>query len=270
MIVESAWEVGDPGLLFIDKINENNPTPGLGPIQATNPCGEQPLHEYESCNLGSLNLSHFFHTSKKDKFDWERFSEAIAVAVRFLDNVIEVNRYPLPQIDKMTKANRRIGLGVMGLADLLIKMEIKYDSPEAIQIVEKIASFLRKQAEAESEKLAESRGNFPNILKSIYNGKKRRNATVFTIAPTGTISRLAGCSSSIEPVFAFKFTSKIIDREIKDIHPLYQEWKQNNNNAPLPDYFVTAHEISPEWHIKMQAAFQKHVDNSVSKTINFP
>ncbi len=270
MIVESAWEVGDPGLLFIDKINENNPTKGLGPIQATNPCGEQPLHEYESCNLGSLNLSHFFHPSKKDKFDWKRFSEVISVAVRFLDNVIEVNKYPLPQIEKMTKANRRIGLGVMGLADLLIKMEIKYDTQEAIQIVEKIASYMRKQAEAESEKLAESRGNFPNIPKSIFNGKKRRNATVFTIAPTGTISRLAGCSSSIEPVFAFEFTSKIIDREIKDIHPLYQEWKQNNNNGPLPGYFVTAHEISPEWHIKMQAAFQKNVDNSVSKTINFP
>ena len=270
MIVEAAWEVGDPGLIFIDKINENNPTKDLGPIRATNPCGEQPLHEYESCNLGSLNLSHFYHPSKKDKFNWKRFSEVIAVAVRFLDNVIEVNRYPLPQIEKMTKANRRIGLGVMGLADLLIKMEIKYDTQEAIQIVEKIASYMRKQAEEESEKLAESRGNFPNIPKSIFNGNKRRNATVFTIAPTGTISRLAGCSSSIEPVFAFEFTSKIIDREIKDIHPLYQEWKQNNNNAPLPDYFVTAHEISSEWHIKMQAAFQKHVDNSVSKTINFP
>jgi ribonucleoside-diphosphate reductase alpha chain len=270
MIVESAWEVGDPGLLFIDNINEHNPTKGLGPIQATNPCGEQPLHEYESCNLGSINLSHFFDPSKKDKFNWDRFSEVISVAVRFLDNVIEVNRYPLPQIEKMTKANRRIGLGVMGLADLLIKMEIKYDTPEAILIVEKIASYMRRQAEAESDKLAESRGNFPNITKSIFRGKQRRNATVLTIAPTGTISRLAGCSSSIEPVFAFEFTSKIMDREIKDIHPLYQEWNQNNNGTPLPDYFVTAHEISPEWHIKMQAAFQKNVDNSVSKTINFP
>lgn len=270
MIVESAWEVGDPGLLFIDRINEYNPTNSLGPIRATNPCGEQPLHEYESCNLGSINLSHFFEPSEKDKFDWSRFSEVIAIAVRFLDNVIEVNRYPLPEIEKMTKANRRIGLGVMGLADLLIKMEIKYDSPEAIQIVEKISSYMRKHTEAESEKLSASRGNFPNIDKSSLRGKNRRNATVLTIAPTGTISRLASCSSSIEPVFALEFTSKIIDREIKDIHPLYQEWKQKNGSGPIPDYFVTAHEISPEWHIKMQAAFQKHVDNSVSKTINFP
>jgi ribonucleoside-diphosphate reductase alpha chain len=270
MIVESAWEVGDPGLLFIDRINENNPTKGLGPIQATNPCGEQPLHEYESCNLGSINLSHFFNPSEKDKFDWTRFSEVISVAVRFLDNVIDVNRYPLPQIEKMTKANRRVGLGVMGLADLLIKMKIKYDTPEAIQIVENIASRMRKQAEVESEKLGESRGNFPNISESVFKGRNRRNATVLTIAPTGTISRLAGCSSSIEPIFAFEFTSKIMDREIKDIHPLYQDWKRNNNGGPLPDYFVTAHDISFEGHIKMQAAFQNHVDNSVSKTINFP
>lgn len=270
MILESAWAVGDPGLIFIERVNKHNPTHLLGPIRATNPCGEQPLHEYESCNLGSINLAHFHHPERKDQFDWERFEEVISVAVRFLDNVIDVNRYPLPQIEKMTKANRRIGLGVMGWADLLIKVKIKYDTPDAIQFAEKIALFLREKAEAESERLAEERGNFPNIDKSIYKGKKRRNATVFTIAPTGTISRLAGCSSSIEPVFAFKFTSKIIDREIKDIHPLYLEWKNHNNNRPLPDYFVTAHEISPEWHIRTQAAFQKYVDNSVSKTINFP
>jgi ribonucleoside-diphosphate reductase alpha chain len=269
-IVESAWAAGDPGLIFIDKINEQNPTSGLGPIQATNPCGEQPLHGYESCNLGSLNLSNFFAPKKRDKFDWERFKKIAQIAVRFLDNVIEVNRYPLPEIEQTTKGNRRIGLGVMGWADLLIKMEIKYDSAKAIKLAEKIASFLRKIAEAESRKLAELRGSFPNIEQSIFKGKKMRNATVLTIAPTGTISRIAGCSSSIEPVFAFEFTSKIIDGELKDIHPLYAEWKSKNPDEPLPPYFRTAHDITPEWHVKMQAAFQKHVDNSVSKTINFP
>lgn len=270
MIVESAWAVGDPGLIFIDRINSSNPTKMLGPIRATNPCGEQPLHEYESCNLGSINLFNFFNPKAKDLFDWERFAQVIGVAVRFLDDVIEVNKYPLLQIERMTKENRRIGLGVMGWADLLIKMKIKYDSAQAIHIAEKIASFLRSRAEAESIKLAEIRGSFPQIGKSTYKRKMMRNATLLTIAPTGTISRLAGCSSSIEPVFAFEFTSKIIDGEIKETHPLYLEWKEKNGNAPLPDYFVTAHEISPEWHVKMQAAFQKYVDNSVSKTINFP
>jgi ribonucleoside-diphosphate reductase alpha chain len=269
-IVESAWTVGDPGLIFIDKINEHNPTSGLGPIRATNPCGEQPLHAYESCNLGSLNLSNFFAPKKKDQFDWERFKRVIQIAVRFLDNVIEVNRYPLPEIEQTTKGNRRIGLGVMGLADLLIKMKIKYDSARAIKLADKIAAFLRKHAEAESSKLAELRGSFPNIEHSIFKGKPRRNATVLTIAPTGTISRIAGCSSSIEPVFAFEFTSKIIDGELKDIHPLYAEWKAKNPDESLPAHFRTAHDITPEMHIKMQAAFQKHVDNSVSKTINFP
>lgn len=270
LIVESAWAVGDPGLIFIDRVNKHNPTHGLGPIRATNPCGEQPLHEYESCNLGSINLSNFYSTRKKDHFDWERLARTIVAAVRFLDDVIDVNRYPLPQIEKMTKSNRRIGLGVMGWADLLIKLKIKYDSQTALNLAEKTASFLKKTAENESRKLAEERGNFQNISKSVYSGKNMRNATVFTIAPTGTISRLAGCSSSIEPVFAFEFTSRIIDREIKDVHPLYFEWKEQHPQKQPPDHFVSAHDIAPEWHIKMQAAFQKYVDNSVSKTINFP
>jgi len=270
MIVESAWAVGDPGLVFIDRINKHNPTAELGPIRATNPCGEQPLHAYESCNLGSINLASFYAARKKDMFDWARFGKIIAIAVRFLDNVIEVNRYPLPQIEEMTKGNRRIGLGVMGWADLLIKMQIKYDSPAALKLAEKISSFMRRQAEAESRNLAEIRGSFPNIEHSVFKGGALRNATVMTIAPTGTIARLAGCSSSIEPVFAFEFTSKIIDGELKDIHPLYAEWQANNPDREKPDYFRTAHQISPEWHIKMQAAFQKYVDNSVSKTINFP
>jgi len=268
-IVNMAWAVGDPGLLFIDRINKHNPTQGLGPITATNPCGEQPLHAYESCNLGSINLSRFYSPRKKDQFDWDRLAQTIAVAVRFLDNVIEVNTYPLPQIEETTKGNRRIGLGVMGWADLLIKRKIKYDTPEALEMADKVASFLRKTAEKESAKLAQERGSFLNIDKSVYKGKRMRNATVFTIAPTGTISRLAGCSSSIEPVFAFEFVSKIIDGELKDLHPLYAEWKEKNPDKVLPDYFTTSHEISPEWHVRIQAAFQKHVDNSVSKTINF-
>lgn len=269
-IVKSAWSAGDPGLIFIDRINKLNPTKELGPIRATNPCGEQPLHAYESCNLGSINLVNFYAPDKKQKLDWKRLEYTVSAAVRFLDNVIDVNKYPLPQIEQMTKANRRIGLGVMGWADLLIKMKIKYDTPQALKAAEEIISFLREKAEDESCRLAEERGDFPNISKSIYKGKRMRNATVFTIAPTGTISRLAGCSSSIEPVFAFEFTSKIIDGELKDLHPLYLEWMENHPDGSLPDYFVTAHDIAPEWHVKMQSVFQKYVDNSVSKTINFP
>jgi len=270
LIVESAWASGDPGLIFIDRINQLNPTRELGPITATNPCGEQPLHPYESCNLGSINVSNFYDPEKPDEFDWDRLAETIEIAVRFLDNVIDVNKYPLPQIAEMTRANRRIGLGVMGWADLLIKKKLRYDSPEALAFAEKLASFMRQKAEAESEKLGELKGSFPNIEKSIFKGKKRRNATVLTIAPTGTISRIAGCSSSIEPIFAFEFVSKILDGELRDVHPLYEAWKKEHPDEPLPDYFVTAHEISYEGHIRMQAAFQKYVDNSVSKTINLP
>jgi len=270
LIVESAWAVGDPGLIFIDRINQLNPTRELGPISATNPCGEQPLHPYESCNLGSINISNFYSPGHPDEIDWERLAGIIEMAVRFLDDVIDVNRYPLPQIAEMTRANRRIGLGIMGWADLLLKKKIRYDSPEALALAEKVISFMRQTADQESEKLGELKGNFPNIDLSIYKGKKRRNATVLTIAPTGTISRLAGCSSSIEPIFAFEFVSKILDGEIKDVHPLYEEWKKEHPGEPLPDYFVTAHDIPYEGHIRMQAAFQKYVDNSVSKTINLP
>jgi ribonucleoside-diphosphate reductase alpha chain len=270
MIVESAWAIGDPGLIFIDRINQGNPTSGLGPIEATNPCGEQPLHAFESCNLGSINVANFFAPDRKDRFDWDRFGSVIAAAVRFLDDVIDVNTYPLPEIERMSKGNRRIGLGIMGWADLLIRMGIRYDSAPAYSFADKLAAFLRARATESSRRLAAKRGNFPNIAKSVYKGQKMRNATVFTIAPTGTISRIAGCSSSIEPVFAFEFTSRIIDSEIKDLHPLYKEWKDGNPGRPLPEYFVTAHDVPPEGHIRMQAAFQKHVDNSVSKTINLP
>lgn len=270
MIVESAWAIGDPGLIFIDRINKGNPTRGLGLIEATNPCGEQPLHPYESCNLGSINVAGFYAPQARDQFDWNRFAQVIAVAVRFLDDVIDVNRYPLPEIEAMSKGNRRIGLGVMGWADLLILRGLKYDSAPALAFAEKLAGFLRAEAAAASRALAKERGNFPNIRRSVFKGRKMRNATVFTIAPTGTISRIAGCSSSIEPVFAFEFTSHIIDSEIKDLHPIYEAWKEKNPGKKHPEYFVTAHDIAPEGHLRMQAAFQKHVDNSVSKTINLP
>jgi ribonucleoside-diphosphate reductase alpha chain len=270
MIVESAWAIGDPGLVFIDRINASNPTRALGTISATNPCGEQPLHPYESCNLGSINLANFFDPVRPDGFDWDRFAGVVHAGVRFLDDVIDVNRYPLPRVEAMSKANRRIGLGVMGWADLLLLRGIRYDAPEALALAEKIAAFLQAEATAESSRLAKTRGSFPNIGMSVYKGRKMRNATVFTVAPTGTISRIAGCSSSIEPVFAFEFTSRIMDAEIKDVHPLYAAWKERNPGKKVPDYFVTAHDIPPEGHIRTQAAFQKYVDNSVSKTINLP
>jgi ribonucleoside-diphosphate reductase alpha chain len=270
LIVNSAWENGDPGLIFIDTVNKLNPTRLQGSICATNPCGEQPLHDYEACNLGSINLSNFFDPKCKDQFDWFRFKENIKIGVRFLDDVIDVNVYPLEEIDKMAKSNRRIGLGVMGLADLLIKMKIKYNTNEARKIGGKIVRFLNKEAVIASQKLAQERGNFPNIEKSIYKGKKMRNAALLTIAPTGTISRIAGCSSSIEPIFAFKVISKILDGEIKDFHPLYQEWNKKHPKGPVPDYFITASDISPKDHIKMQEVFQEEVDSAVSKTINFP
>jgi ribonucleoside-diphosphate reductase alpha chain len=270
LIVESAWAVGDPGLIFIDRVNAANPTAGLGPIRATNPCGEQPLHDYESCNLGSVNLANFFDPKGRDHVDWRRLGSVIRHGVRFLDDVIDVNRYPLPQIDRVTRASRRIGLGVMGWADLLLLMKVRYDSAKALALADKVAAFVRAEATAASRDLAAERGSFPAIAQSVYKGGKMRNATVFTIAPTGTISRIAGCSSSIEPVFAFEVVSKILDTELRDVHPIYASWKEKNPGKPVPDYFRAAHEIAPDWHIKTQAAFQKHVDNSVSKTVNFP
>jgi ribonucleoside-diphosphate reductase alpha chain len=269
LIVESAWKNGDPGLIFIDKVNALNPTKLQGPIRATNPCGEQPLHDYESCNLGSINLSNFFKPDAKDQFDWKRYKEIIKMGVRFLDNVIDVNVYPLKQIDEVAKANRRIGLGVMGFADLLIKKKIKYNSEQARSFGTKIAQFLKEEAVNASKELAEERGDFPNIDLSIYKGKKMRNAAVLTVAPTGTISRIAGCSSSIEPIFAFEVISKILDGELRDVHPLYKEWEENNKGEELPDYFITASEVNPEEHLKMQEIFQSSVDSAVSKTINF-
>jgi ribonucleoside-diphosphate reductase alpha chain len=270
IIVESAWKNGDPGLILIDNVNEKNPTRAQGLIYSTNPCGEQPLHDYEACNLGSINVSNYFKADAPDQFDWKRFNETIKMGIRFLDDVIDVNIYPLEEIDKMAKNNRRIGLGIMGFADLLIKRKMKYDTAEAQEFGAKIVKFLKEEAVKSSVALAEEKGNFPNISKSIYKGKKMRNAAVLTIAPTGTISRIAGCSSSIEPIFSFETISKILDGEIRDLHPLYQQWKDENGQGEMPEYFITASEVHPEDHIKMQAVFQEHVDSAVSKTINFP
>jgi ribonucleoside-diphosphate reductase alpha chain len=270
LIVESAWKNGDPGLVLIDNVNRLNPTRMQGPIRATNPCGEQPLHDYESCNLGSINISNFFKAEAKDMLDWDRFKETITMAVRFLDNVIEANLYPLKEIDIMAKSNRRIGLGIMGFADLLIKMHLKYDTEKARKVGRKIVKFLKEEAVKASELLGRERGSFPNIGQSIYKGKNMRNAAVLTVAPTGTISRIAGCSSSIEPIFSFKVISKILDGEIKDFHPLYKDWEDQNPGKTHPEYFVTASDITPINHLKMQEVFQEYVDSAVSKTINFP
>lgn len=296
-IVNQAWKTGDPGVLFIDRINKDNPTPTLGEFEGTNPCGEQPLLPYESCNLGSINLAKMLkRQGKRWILDEKRLDGLVAQAVRFLDNVIDVNRYPLPQIEEMTKANRKIGLGVMGFADLLIMLEIPYDSPEAVRTARRIMARIRRKAREASAKLAELRGPFPNYPISIYPGQNvppLRNATITTIAPTGTLSIIAGCSSGIEPLFAVSYIRKVLDNEeLLEVHPLFVEVAKKRGfhreslmrevaSAGSPSsfedipqevrrIFVTAHDITPEWHVKIQAAFQEHTDNAVSKTVNFP
>ena len=293
MIVHYAWKNGDPGVIFIDRINRDNPTPALGKIEATNPCGEQPLLPYEACNLGSINLAHF--VLKNKKIDYEGLKKIVHSAVHFLDNVIDMSKYPLEKIDSMVKGNRKIGLGIMGWADLLVQMEIPYNSNEAIDLAEKIMAFIHKEAEIASTKLAEKRGVFPNYAGSVYekNNKKLRNATLTTIAPTGTLSMIAGCSSGIEPIFAIAYTKTVMDKDrLTEINEYFLTKAKEHNFyskelineiaktgkiqhiKSVPDFikriFVTAHEVEPEWHIKMQAAFQKSTDNAVSKTVNFP
>ncbi|MGA9139929.1 MAG: adenosylcobalamin-dependent ribonucleoside-diphosphate reductase [Methanocella sp.] len=292
-IVENAWTSGDPGIVFIDEINRHNPTPQLGRMEATNPCGEQPLLPYESCNLGSINLSRMV-TGQGD-VDWEMMARTISAGVHFLDNVIDVNPYPIEETDAMTKANRKIGLGVMGFAELLIRLGIPYDSVEALQLGEKIAGFLEKDAVRASEELAGQRGSFPNFPGSIWSHTSpgRRNATVTTVAPTGTISIIAGCSSGIEPLFAIAFMRHVLGgARLFEINPLFERVAKDRgfyssallekivkygiirDMKEIPQdvrrVFVTAHEIAPEWHVRMQAAFQKYTENAVSKTVNLP
>ena len=296
-IVDSAWKTGDPGVIFIDRINEHNPTPQLGRIESTNPCGEQPLLPYESCNLGSINLSRMLRTMEgKPEYDKSKLAKTVKTAVRFLDNVIDVNKFPLPEIEKRTRETRKIGLGVMGFADMLIQMGIPYNSEEALKVGTDVMRFINDEAVKASVELAKERGAFPAFKGSIYDvpgGNQMRNAACTTIAPTGTLSIIAACSSGIEPLFALSYIHNILDgARMVEVNPFFEEAAKNGGFYSddlmaqlatgthlhalenIPDHikrvFVTAHEISPEWHVKMQAAFQQSTHNAVSKTVNFP
>ncbi|MBN1494154.1 vitamin B12-dependent ribonucleotide reductase [Candidatus Peregrinibacteria bacterium] len=294
MIVANAWKNGDPGIIFIDEVNKHNVNPQLGQIEATNPCGEQPLMGYESCNLGSINLNKFVLEDHSD-LDWEKLKETVHLTVRFLDDVIDVNHYPIAKIAQMTRSTRKIGLGIMGFADVLYRLGIKYDSDDGTSFGEKIMKFIDSEARTASQKLAETRGTYPAYKGSVHekNGIKMRNSCVTTVAPTGTIGMLAEASGGLEPNFAISFIKNVMDgtelvytnkyfeeaakkydfyskelmREIAKVGSIqgFEEIPEEIRNI-----FVTAQDIAPEWHLKMQAAFQKYVDASVSKTINFP
>jgi ribonucleoside-diphosphate reductase alpha chain len=293
-IVDMAWTSGEPGIIFLDRLNRDNPTPHVGEIEATNPCGEQPLLPYESCNLGSINLSRM--VSDDGQVDWNKLSATVAMAVRFLDNVIQINRYPLPQIEETTLSNRKIGLGIMGWADMLIHLGLPYNSSQAIELADKLMRFITDKARSISRNLAEERGAFPNFPGCRYDQAGEpplRNATCTTIAPTGTISIIANTSSGVEPIFAVSYVRQVMDNDVLvEVHPLFEAMAREEgfytpelmkaiaekgtiqSFEEIPEkvrrLFVTAHDITPEDHIHMQAAFQKHTDNAVSKTVNFP
>ena len=302
LIVECAHKTGDPGLIFIDRVNKDNWNPQLGPIESTNPCGEQPLLPYESCNLGSINLSKFVQEGQQD-LDWDHLKEVCIIAVRMMDNVIDMNTYPLPEIAEMTRNTRRIGLGVMGFADMLIKLGIRYDSNAGLEWGSKVMRFVREEVWEASRNLASERGSYPEAYNSVMGDHKDfRNTSPTTIAPTGTISIIAGCSSGIEPLFALAYTRNVLDgANLVEMNELLQEAQLGNlfwekdfllegamlrllskegsfSNTAFKDYipdsvrevFRTSHEISPEWHIRMQAKVQEETDNAVSKTINMP
>jgi ribonucleoside-diphosphate reductase alpha chain len=296
LIVEMAWATGDPGIIFIDRMNRDNPTPALGEIESTNPCGEQPLLPYEACNLGSVNLARFVAMRDGEPVvDWDRLADIVHRGVRFLDDVIDVNHYPLPRIAELVHGNRKIGLGVMGWADMLIKMGVAYGSEEAVALGEKIMGFIDAEGKSASRKLADERGSFPNFAGSTYDvpgGGPIRNATVTTIAPTGTLSIIANCSSGIEPLFAVSYVRTVMDNDrLIEVNPAFEDVAvkqgfysrelmaliaEHGSVTDIDDVpedvrrvFVTAHDIEPIWHVRMQAAFQKHTDNAVSKTVNF-
>lgn len=296
LIVEKAWQSGEPGVIFLDRINEANPTPHAGPIEATNPCGEQPLLPFESCNLGSINLSRFVTVEDgPPAFDFDACREVIHLAVRYLDDIIDINRYPIPEIAEVSRGNRKIGLGVMGFADTLYALGIPYDSEEGLEFGESIMQFLNDESHKASEKLAEERGTFPNWRGSTWEqqGIPMRNACTTTVAPTGTISIIAGCSGGIEPLFSLAFMRNVLNgQKLKEANAEFGKVAQargfyseglitriteKGSIRGMPEIpedvqrvFVTAHDIDPEWHIRMQAAFQRHCDASISKTINFP
>jgi ribonucleoside-diphosphate reductase alpha chain len=311
-IVESAWETGDPGLVFIDRINSANPTPHIGRIESTNPCGEQPLLPFEACILGSINLAKMLKTGPKSEqrgkkaargllqssceIDWDLLADIVRLGVRFLDNSIDVNKYPVHEIAEMHRGNRKIGLGVMGWADMLIRLGIRYNSQKAYRLAREVMEFIRKNARSASAELARQRGFFPNFRGSVYDTPDiiskggLRNATTTTIAPTGTLSLIADCSGGIEPLFAIAYKRLVLESELYEINPYFLETSRKGrfystglinrisergnlrgiSEVPrnIKRLFVTAHEISPEDHIEMQAAFQEYTDNAVSKTIN--
>ncbi|NNF99670.1 MAG: vitamin B12-dependent ribonucleotide reductase [Desulfobacteraceae bacterium] len=297
-LVAQAWENGDPGIVFLDRINRDNPTPLIGEIESTNPCGEQPLLPMEACNLGSINLSKFVTPGEDHQpcIDFDALGETVRTAVRFLDNTIDVSKYPLSEIDRMVKGNRKIGLGIMGFADLLYQMNIPYNSEAALETAGTIMSFIQESSHEASRALAAERGSFLNYDRSVFagnNGNGMRNATTTTIAPTGTLSIIAGCSSGIEPLFALSFVRNVMDNDaLPEVNPYFETVARREgfyskelmdiiaktgsikHVEGIPDeikeVFVTAHDVSPEWHVRMQAAFQKYTDNAVSKTVNLP